>query len=172
MKTPILSLVLTFTVLGCASYSRIYINSEGNIQTSEASGYGVWSSVAASQAMQDADRGLHSLRYIDIDNVGAIGIFIAKNSNDSLVKIVSVEPRSPAQKSGILPNDAIIKIDGSPVSTETDAKRLLFRASYNVAHITVLRGNKTLEFAPSRAPYEEVFGRSLRTEKEIKSRGY
>ncbi len=80
-------------------------------------------------------------------NYAGIGAGLEKD--DSAIKIIKIYENSPAEKSGLMEGDFITAVDGESVAgKETGAVASSIRGEVGTTvRITVLRGDKTLEFS-------------------------
>lgn len=64
-------------------------------------------------------------------------------SRESGVEVVSLDPQGPASKSGILPGDILVEMNGHPVESVDDLHRLLTESAVNgLARLDLLRGTE------------------------------
>jgi S1-C subfamily serine protease len=69
-------------------------------------------------------------------------------TTDSGVQVVSVEAKSPAEKSGVMTGDVIVAFDNQPVSTIDDLHRMLTEEKVGVrSRLTLLRKTEKLTLA-------------------------
>src|SRR5690606_38771163 len=76
-------------------------------------------------------------------------------ATESGVRIVSIEPDSPARAAGLLTGDIIVAFDGNPVESIDDLHRRLTADRIGIAsRIDVLRGTvlRTFTVTPSERP--------------------
>jgi S1-C subfamily serine protease len=67
-------------------------------------------------------------------------------SNKNSVKVGYVVPRSPAEKSGILINDVILKVGNQTIATATDVISAISKNGINkTLEISLKRGNKLIK---------------------------
>ncbi len=76
-------------------------------------------------------------------------------SQDKGVLVVAVEPYSPANRSGVMPGDVIVALDGKPVKTVDDLHKLLTEDRIDKrSKLTILRrsGKLSLDIMPTEKP--------------------
>jgi carboxyl-terminal processing protease len=86
--------------------------------------------------------------------LAGIGVEIATNK-DALAIVSDVEPNSPAQKAGLLPNDIFLESDGvkfDKTSTPDDVALKLRGPQGSRVGVTVLRNGETKDFIIQREP--------------------
>ncbi|MBQ8339736.1 MAG: DUF512 domain-containing protein [Clostridia bacterium] len=70
-----------------------------------------------------------------------------------MVKICAVEPRSLAEKAGVLPGDVLIAINGSEIEDVLDYR---FYLAEKAVTLTLRRGGATLSLAIRKAEYDDI----------------
>lgn len=94
--------------------------------------------------------------------LAGVGVEIATNQ-EGLVKVSDVEPNSPAQKAGLLPDDLFLEGDGfkfDKTSTPDDVALKLRGPEGTKVGITVLRNGETKDFIVTREPIKVTSVRS------------
>jgi carboxyl-terminal processing protease len=94
--------------------------------------------------------------------LAGVGVEIATNK-DQLVIVSDVEPNSPAQKAGLLPNDIFLESDGvkfDKSSTPDDVALKLRGPQGSNVRVTVQRDDQTKDFVIQREPIKVTSVRS------------
>ncbi len=96
------------------------------------------------------------LSYIDQMNnsyVG-IGITVQLREDNKGIDIISVEPAGGAYAAGIKPGDVLIAVENKPVASVDDTRALVQGEEGTKVKLTVLRGEKELDFTVERKKIE------------------
>ena len=102
--TPCLYVLLISTCLtSCATFSRMFINEDGQIMQCSATGQGIVGMGVASNAERSCEDNLRAAGYIELEKAGVIGIEFSETKNDTVVKVLKVYNPSPADSAGIKP---------------------------------------------------------------------
>ena len=94
--------------------------------------------------------------------LAGVGVEIATNK-DGLVMVSDVEPNSPAQKAGLLPNDLFLEGDGlkfDKMTTPDDVALKLRGPVGSRVGVTISRGGETKDFIITREPIKVTSVRS------------
>jgi serine protease Do len=76
---------------------------------------------------------------------GVMGILLAEKEGEATIE--KVMPKSPADRAGLKPNDVVTQVNGQTAPNVVEVRNLLRRHKPGaVVHITVKRGQQTLEF--------------------------
>lgn len=144
---------------GCATYSQMYVNADGAIERCSSTGQGIYGMATASDATDQCGRDMRAAGFLELSRAGTLGIIPADTKVGEPVRILRVQPESPAEFFALLPGDVITKIDGVEIASVRDATRLLFGESGTRVDIELQRKDQTLSYTISREPYSRVFGR-------------
>ena len=100
-----------------------------------------------------------------------IGVIISPTSEDDHITVVSPIEGSPAEKSGILAGDKILKVDGKTVSAKNsdEAVSLIKGEKGTEVQLTIKRGEKVLEIKVKR---DEIVSKTVKTEVLEENIGY
>jgi len=151
----LISVLLSLTILGCASYSQMFINANGQMQRCGAYGQGLIGMASAQNIQNDCIGDMKKAGYIEIEKAGVIGI---KLSQDTLVTILKVMPNSPASGRGIMGGDILLSVNGQKVKSQPDASTLLFGDIGDFVNITVSHNGQVQEYRLIRRPYTDIYG--------------
>jgi serine protease Do len=147
------------TIVGCASYSQIMINAQGQMYRCGSYGSGLIGIAHANQINEDCIQSMRSAGYIELEKAGVIGATFANQTEaDTILTIIKVADNSPASASGIRQGDVLASINGQRVRKIADAKVLLFGFAGTKLSIVVRRNTQDINLNLTRAPYTEVFG--------------
>lgn len=159
MKTLFLSIPLTVILSGCASYSQILINAQGQMYRCGAYGQGVYGVAQANQIQDDCLSSMKAAGYIEIEKAGVVGIYFSEQLlTDTLLSVLKVVPNSPAEIAGVRGGDIIISIDNQKVRKAMDAKLLLFGLAGTPVALSLSRDNEIINLNINRAAYTRIFG--------------
>lgn len=149
-----LIIVSAFILTSCASYHQLMVGPDGSIQDCNATGQGLVGIAVAQSHTNSCAENLMRAGYLKIEDAGVIGIkFFADNS----MRILKVEPDSPADRSGIKVNDKVISIDGQVVTTNEDAQSLLFNKAYTRVKLEISSQGITSSHDLTRVPFTTVY---------------
>lgn len=142
---------------GCATYSQMFINAEGQIMRCSSTGQGMIGMMVAQGAESSCEHDLRAAGYIPLYDAGVIGITLVTTRTDS-AEILSVKKDSPADSAGVVAHDKIIMVDSIAVTNYIDTQHLLFGHAYTTVKLTILRGADRKELLLTRMPYTELYG--------------
>lgn len=148
-----LSISLLF---GCASYSKVLINQEGQAATCVVSGEGIFGVAAAGDAYKSCLTGLHNLGFIEVEKAGSIGINFDFENPPRIIRVID---GSPANTSGLRFGDQVFKVDSSEVKTKYDAELLLFGNKGDKKLLSIKRDSVVLTFELSLGSVSNTNGR-------------
>ena len=154
----------TASFIGCASYSRVLINNEGQAATCVISGVGIFGIAAADDAFKSCLNGLHTAGYIEIEKSGATGIKINLESPPRVIQLID---SSPGHKIGIKTGDLILQVDSIDVKNKYDAEFIMFGNSGDKKRIRIMRDTTLLEFELQLESISKINGR-IKKEKVFK----
>lgn len=159
MKNYYLLLLVGFLTIGCASYSQLMINAQGQMYRCGAYGQGIIGVAHASQIHEDCVETLRSAGYLELEKAGVIGVaFSQQTESDTVVSILKVADRSPASLAGIRYGDIVHAINGQSVRKSGDARSLLFGLTGTNVSIDIRRNSEIITLHLARAPYTKVYG--------------
>ena len=130
--TPIA--VLSLVLVGCAAPPRLLINQDGRVTRCAAYGWGLAGSVTAQTANDQCVEDARAAGALPFSEAGGIGI--VPSTDASSTKILKVSPGSPAERAGVRGGDFIVAVDGQAVSSNADARRLVFGRANTPVQIT------------------------------------
>lgn len=154
------ALGLVVALLGCASYSQVFINAEGQIMTCSATGQGVIGMAVASTAVNDCNSNMRAAGYVEIERAGAIGVVMSDSDEGDHPRIIRVVENSPAWYAGVDPGDLVVEVEGQVVRDTHDARLLLFGLAGTDVTVHFRRGEFDTTFALMRRPHRSVFGQA------------
>jgi carboxyl-terminal processing protease len=149
--------LLVATIAGCASYSKMLINPNGQLVHCAQTGWGILGTPAALNAHDNCVASYKAAGYIELEEAGAIGIRLATTGSGP-VRILSVTENSPASRAGISPGDLIISVDGQAVSNAVDTRGMLLGRANTQVSIVVRKGTEEKTVILTRAPYTALHG--------------
>lgn len=159
MKTLVSSFLLTITVIGCATYSQMMINAQGQMYKCGAYGHGLGGMTQANQINEDCISTMKAAGYIELERAGVVGFYYSEPlATDTALSILKVSPNSPAAFAGIRAGDILVSIDNQKVRKITDARILMFGLAGTPVTLVVMRGSEVIKFNLIRAPYTSVYG--------------
>ena len=90
------------------------------------------------------------------------GLLLALGQPISTPRVGDVDPGSPAQAAGFLPNDIILKANGQPMRTTDDVRQVIILRSDVPIRFLVDRNGRQVELtaAPRRGPVPDILGRT------------
>ena len=146
-KVRITSIILTVIIAGCASYSQMFVNSEGRIMRCSHTGGGGIGVVMATQAQRNCMSDLKDLGYIEYEKAGGIGVVLKDQQFENREAIVlKVLPGLPADKAGIMVNDKIISVNNTQCNTIKECRIAMFGEAGRPTEISVLRNGEKINF--------------------------
>jgi S1-C subfamily serine protease len=159
MKNLIPVYIVIIAMSGCASYSQIMINAQGQMYRCGSYGSGLVGIAHANQINEDCIESLRSAGYIELEKAGVIGITLGDQSQtDTILTIIKVADNSPAFSSGIHQGDVLVAINEQSVRKLLDAKVLLFGLAGTKVSLTTRRNVQENKVTLVRAPYTRVYG--------------
>lgn len=145
-------------IVGCASYSQLFVNSNGDVVPCSATGQGLVGMAVASNAVNDCSANMRLAGYVELERAGVLGITLSDTSPGEPIRILKVTAGSPAAIAGILPGDTIDSIEGQPAGSKSDANQLLFGLAGTDVEVTIQRAGEQIDLEITRAPYTEIYG--------------
>ena len=105
---------------------------------------------------QDEEKYQESLTSGEDSYVG-IGVHLTMDSDTGVIRVLGTMPNSPAEKSGILGGDLIIKVDELVINEKNYLEGVnAIRGEENTSvHLVIIRGNDQLEFDVTRSQIQE-----------------
>ena len=160
MKRLLTPLFLTLLLSGCATYSQLFVNADGQFMRCSATGQGIIGMAVASNSVTDCNSNMRAAGYFEIERAGTIGVMLSDSGEDSHPRILRVVESSPAWRAGIDPDDLIVQVEGQVVQTIQDAQVLLFGLAGTPVTVQLHRGDFDTTFTLTRASYKSVFGQT------------
>jgi len=140
-RSIVLSSVLFVLLSGCATYSKMLVNSNRQLVRCAYTGQGVLGMSVASNAYSKCKSDYKLAGYMEIEEAGVSGIDTIGEEGKTL-KILRIMNNSSASRAGISAGDILLAIDGQKVIHKVDAFRLLFgKVGTNVV-VTVVKDGK------------------------------
>lgn len=159
MKTLICTLGTVFIIIGCASYSQIMIDAQGQMYRCGAYGQGLFGIAQANNIQGDCLESMKAAGYIEIEKAGVVGIYFSEPlATDTSLSVLKVAPKSPADIGGIRGGDILLSVENQKVRKVMDAKLLLFGMAGTSVHLVLQRNSETISLDLTRASYTKVFG--------------
>jgi|SRR5208283_308747 len=158
MKSFYSFLFLSIALVGCATYSQLFVTPDGQIMQCSVTGQGVVGMATAQNAANSCKQNMLMAGYLEIERAGVVGIQFSTVKSDTGVRILRVVSPSPAQRSGIKAGDYLISIDGQKINDMTDARHLLFGIAGTHVEIVTKRETVLDTLIITRAPFTEVNG--------------
>jgi S1-C subfamily serine protease len=158
MKTFLVTILLMVAFAGCATYSQLFVNADGQVMRCSATGQGVIGMAVASNATDKCSEDMKRMGYIEIEKAGAIGITFSQVTPDTLARIIRIQPGSPAQRGGLHVGDIIRLVDNQIVYSSKDAKLMMFGRANTRVYLRVQRADSTMPFDIVRMQYTRVYG--------------
>ena len=158
MKLLIYTILLPIIIIGCATYSQVFINSDGQMMQCSSTGQGIIGMAVAENAEKSCEMNLRSAGYLPLKEAGVIGIRFSQTKNDTAAMILQVFDNSPAKATGIKPGDRVIMVSNQTINSAIDASHLLFGKAGTNVEVVILRGTERISLTITRASYTQVYG--------------
>lgn len=146
-------IALIFILSGCASYTKMMVAPDGQMQRCAATGFGLIGMVGASNTTDDCVKNFKSAGYLEIEKAGVVG-FMVSDSMD----ILKVQDNSPAKTAGIQPGDKLVSVNGIPVKSPKDSSVMLFGDVGTKVTVKISHNGQDSDHELVRAPFSTVFG--------------
>ncbi len=159
MKQLLYALLSTLaaSTSGCATYSQMFVNANGQVMQCAMTGAGLLGIAAAQSGTAECSKNMRAAGYLEIERAGVVGVYLTE-TRDTL-SILKVVPGSPADSVGIRAGDRLLGVDGQKVSRQPDATILMFGEAGSTVEVVVERDGAELHKVIRRAPYSVVIGR-------------
>jgi len=140
------------------------INANGDMYRCGSYGQGIYGVAQANQIQGDCLTSMRAAGYIEIEKAGVVGIIYSQQlSTDTLVTILKVAPKSPAETAGIRSGDILLAVDGIKVRKNTDASMLLFGNVGTTVSLSISSNGKITNMNINRDSYTRVYGKPKNT---------
>jgi len=143
---------------GCASYSAMFVNANGQVERCAATGGGGLGIAMAADAVNDCVKNMHAAGFLELERAGTIGVTLAEGEAGKHPRVLKVFPGSPAERVGIKPGDLFAKVDGQDVWHQSEASVLLFGEAETTVAVTVTAAGQDKTLIVRRIPYTTVYG--------------
>lgn len=159
MKNIFVLFLVSLFIVGCASYSQLMINAQGQMYRCGAYGQGLVGIAQANQIHEDCVATMRSAGYIELEKAGVIGVIFSQQAEtDTIVSVLKVANGSPASLAGVRSGDIVHAIDGQPIRKAADARILLFGHLGTTVSIDLRRNNDAIVLHLVQASYTKVYG--------------
>jgi S1-C subfamily serine protease len=155
MRYISITLFLFCLIAGCATYSQMFINSNGEIRRCSATGQGLVGMATASNAVSGCVEDMKALGFIEIEQAGIIGVQFSQ-SQDTSLKIIRVIKSSPADFAGIKAGDRVVNVAGQDVTSSKDARALLFGSVGTYVEVVIERNSQRIPLKLLRGSYKSL----------------
>ncbi len=154
MKRWMLLFPIFFLCTSC-SYSQLMMDPNGQIIRCDSFSWGYVGGPMARQIQNDCIESHRRMGFVEIEQVGAIGINMNKETPPIITHIVK---GSPAEIAGLALGDQILTVDGQKVIRGEMAQALFFSRPGMPIELTIMREGIERRFRTVRKSYVEVFG--------------
>jgi len=144
-----------FLLCASCSYSQLMMDPNGQIIRCDSYGWGYVGGPMSKQIQNDCIESHKRIGFVEIEQVGAIGINMNKETPPIIIRIAK---GSPAEIAGLALGDQILKIDGQKVIRGEMAQALFFNRPGMPIELTIMREGIERRFRTVRKSYLEVFG--------------
>lgn len=154
MKTRIALTIVAVTLAACATPSTMFVGPDGKVARCSASGWGYVGAPMAQSIHSNCLTDLKATGMLPLAEAGAIGI--VASTEPSSLRILKVNPGSPADVGGIKSGDSIVAVDDQTVSNWADARRLLFGRANTPVKVTYRSSGSDKTTTLTRYPYSNM----------------
>lgn len=153
----LITFIISLALPGCATYTQMFINANGQMQRCGSYGSGLIGIATAQKIQNDCAGDLKRAGYIEIEKAGVIGIQFSDAKSDTLM-LIKVFDNSPAKKQNLAAGDKVLEINGIPIKTQGDAKALLFSPIGTTVKLKILNSNGIKEVSMQSVSLVSVYG--------------
>ena len=137
----------------CVSMQQILVDPSGHLMTCQAYGEGMIGATHATEIQNTCLDQARAAGYMEIERAGAVGLILGEDRT-----VLKLTPGGPAEVAGVQPGDRLVKVNGQPVGSRSDAHMVMFGPAGERVNLTMERGGTELEIGMVRAPYPQVHG--------------
>lgn len=152
------ALLVCSALTGCATYSQVFINADGEVRECASTGQGIIGMAMASSAVDGCSKNMRAAGFLEIERAGVVGITLSDPPPGSALRILKVVPGSPADSVGVVAGDILEAVESLPVQSPKDASRILFGEWGIPVRIGFRRDSTLYNRIAIRAPFKKVFG--------------